>query len=100
MNVFAFCVIPPSAVANVATNSRPPKTVASREKPPLALIANGTARKIIVVGADKMSSIIDYPDRATRVLFGDGAGPVLLEPDNHGYGIMDALIRSIGQAHV
>ncbi len=43
-------------------------------------IANGSARKIIVVGADKMSSIIDYTDRATCVLFGDGAGAVLLEP--------------------
>jgi 3-oxoacyl-[acyl-carrier-protein] synthase-3 len=59
-------------------------------------IANGTARKVIVVGADKMSSIIDYTDRATCVLFGDGAGAVLLEPSAGGYGIMDALIRSDG----
>lgn len=59
-------------------------------------IANGTARKVIVVGADKMSSIIDYTDRATCVLFGDGAGAVLLEPSQGGYGIMDALIRSDG----
>jgi 3-oxoacyl-[acyl-carrier-protein] synthase III len=59
-------------------------------------IANGTARKIVVVGADKMSSIIDYTDRATCVLFGDGAGAVLLEPSESGYGIMDALIRSDG----
>ena len=43
-------------------------------------IATGTARKVVVVGADKMSSIIDYTDRATCVLFGDGAGAVLLEP--------------------
>jgi len=43
-----------------------------------------------------MSSIIDYTDRATCVLFGDGAGAVLLEPDENGYGIMDALIRSDG----
>src|SRR5262245_64260122 len=42
-------------------------------------IANGTARKVVVVGADKMSSIIDYKDRATCVLFGDGAGAVLLD---------------------
>jgi 3-oxoacyl-[acyl-carrier-protein] synthase-3 len=59
-------------------------------------IANGTARKVVVVGADKMSSIIDYTDRATCVLFGDGAGAVLLEPSDSGYGIMDSLIRSDG----
>ncbi|HEY5167035.1 MAG TPA: beta-ketoacyl-ACP synthase III [Pseudolabrys sp.] len=59
-------------------------------------IANGTARKVVVVGADKMSSIIDYNDRATCVLFGDGAGCVLLEPSDSGYGIMDSLIRSDG----
>ena len=59
-------------------------------------IATGAARKVVVVGADKMSSIIDYTDRATCVLFGDGAGAVLLEPDPNGYGIMDALIRSDG----
>lgn len=59
-------------------------------------IAAGTARKVVVVGADKMSSIIDYTDRATCVLFGDGAGAVLLEPQDNGYGIMDALIRSDG----
>jgi 3-oxoacyl-[acyl-carrier-protein] synthase-3 len=59
-------------------------------------IANGTARKVVVVGADKMSSIIDYTDRATCVLFGDAAGAVLLEPNEQRYGIMDALIRSDG----
>jgi 3-oxoacyl-[acyl-carrier-protein] synthase III len=59
-------------------------------------IANGVARKVVVVGADKMSSIIDYTDRATCVLFGDGAGAVLLEPSDTGYGIMDSLIRSDG----
>ncbi len=59
-------------------------------------IANGTARKVVVVGADKMSSIIDYTDRATCVLFGDAAGAVLLEPSVDGTGIMDALIRSDG----
>src|SRR6185437_10957335 len=59
-------------------------------------IANGTAQKVVVVGADKMSSIIDYTDRATCVLFGDGAGAVLLEPSESGDGIMDALIRSDG----
>ena len=59
-------------------------------------IANGAARKVVVVGADKMSSIIDYTDRATCVLFGDGAGAVLLEPSVDGTGIMDTLIRSDG----
>ena len=63
-------------------------------------IANGSARKIIVVGADKMSSIIDYTDRATCVLFGDGAGAVLLEPSTTGYGIMDSLMRSDGAGWV
>src|ERR1017187_7442575 len=60
------------------------------------VIANGPARKVGVVGADKMSSIIDYTDRATCVLFGDGAGAVLLEPSVDGTGIMDTLIRSDG----
>jgi len=63
-------------------------------------IANGTARKVVVVGADKMSSIIDYRDRATCVLFGDGAGAVLLEPEVNGYGIMDTLIRSDGSGMI
>jgi len=63
-------------------------------------IAAGTARKVIVVGADKMSSIIDYTDRATCVLFGDAAGAVLLEPNDEGYGIMDSLIRSDGSGWI
>jgi 3-oxoacyl-[acyl-carrier-protein] synthase-3 len=63
-------------------------------------IANGTARKVVVVGADKMSSIIDYTDRATCVLFGDGAGAVLLEPNSQGFGIMDAQIRSDGSGMI
>ncbi len=58
-------------------------------------IATGTYRRIVVVGADKMSAIIDYTDRATCVLFGDGAGAVLLGPSRT-YGIIDALIRSDG----
>ena len=63
-------------------------------------IANGAARKVVVVGADKMSSIIDYRDRATCVLFGDAAGAVLVEPNGIGYGIMDALIRSDGSGMI
>jgi 3-oxoacyl-[acyl-carrier-protein] synthase III len=58
-------------------------------------IASGTCRKVVVVGADKMSAVIDYTDRATCVLFGDGAGAVLLEPSRK-YGIVDALIASDG----
>jgi 3-oxoacyl-[acyl-carrier-protein] synthase-3 len=52
--------------------------------------------KIIVVGADKMSAIVDYEDRATCVLFGDGAGAVLLEPDTRGNGIIDSILKSDG----
>jgi 3-oxoacyl-[acyl-carrier-protein] synthase III len=58
-------------------------------------IETGTYRKVVVVGADKMSSIIDYTDRATCVLFGDGAGAVLVEPGRQ-YGIIDVLIASDG----
>jgi 3-oxoacyl-[acyl-carrier-protein] synthase-3 len=58
-------------------------------------IETGTYRKVVVVGADKMSAIIDYTDRATCVLFGDGAGAVLLEPGRQ-YGILDVLIASDG----
>jgi 3-oxoacyl-[acyl-carrier-protein] synthase-3 len=59
-------------------------------------IATGSCRKIVVVGADKMSAIIDYTDRATCVLFGDGAGAVLIEPSENGHGIFDTIIRSDG----
>jgi 3-oxoacyl-[acyl-carrier-protein] synthase-3 len=58
-------------------------------------IETGKYKKIVVVGADKMSAIIDYTDRATCVLFGDGAGAVLLEPSRK-YGIIDTVIRSDG----
>ena len=58
-------------------------------------VATGAYRKIVVVGADKMSAIIDYTDRATCVLFGDGAGAVLVEP-NRKYGIIDTVIRADG----
>jgi 3-oxoacyl-[acyl-carrier-protein] synthase III len=59
-------------------------------------IATGQCRKVVVVGADKMSAVIDYTDRATCVLFGDGAGAVLVEPSPNGEGILDSLIRSDG----
>ncbi len=63
-------------------------------------IEAGAHRKVVVVGADKMSSIVDYTDRSTCVLFGDGAAAVLLEPDTEGYGIRDSLLRSDGAGHV
>ena len=59
-------------------------------------IATGSCRKVVVVGADKMSAIIDYTDRATCVIFGDGAGAVLLEASPSGHGIVDTLLRSDG----
>jgi 3-oxoacyl-[acyl-carrier-protein] synthase-3 len=52
-------------------------------------IESGRYKKVLVVGGDKMSSIIDYTDRNTCIIFGDGAGAVLLEPDEEGYGVLD-----------
>jgi 3-oxoacyl-[acyl-carrier-protein] synthase III len=59
-------------------------------------IESGLYKKVIVVGADKMSSIVDYTDRATCILFGDAGGAVLLEPSKDGNGIMDAVLHSDG----
>ncbi len=59
-------------------------------------IENGTAKKVIVIGGDIMSSIINYKDRATCIIFGDGFGGVLLEPDESGHGIQDAIMRVDG----
>ncbi|MBK8737421.1 MAG: ketoacyl-ACP synthase III [Saprospiraceae bacterium] len=59
-------------------------------------IEAGTHKKVIVIGADKMSSIIDYTDRATCIIFGDGCGAVLLEPSTNGYGIVDSVLRGDG----
>ena len=59
-------------------------------------IENGTHKKIIVIGADVMSSIINYKDRATCIIFGDGGGGVLLEPNNDGLGIQDSILKSDG----
>ncbi len=59
-------------------------------------IESGMYKKVIVVGADKMSSIVDYTDRATCILFGDGGGAVLLEPSKDGDGIMDSILHSDG----
>jgi 3-oxoacyl-[acyl-carrier-protein] synthase III len=59
-------------------------------------ILAGSARRIVVVGADKMSALVDYTDRATCVLFGDGAGAVMVERASGGPGIIDTIIRSDG----
>ncbi|MBS1652641.1 MAG: ketoacyl-ACP synthase III [Bacteroidetes bacterium] len=59
-------------------------------------IETGKYKKIVVVGADKMSSIIDYTDRATCIIFGDGAGCVLLEPTNEDVGIKDFILKADG----
>lgn len=53
-------------------------------------------KKVVVVGVDKMSAIVDYEDRATCIIFGDGCGAVLLEPDQEGFGIKDSILRSDG----
>ncbi len=60
------------------------------------LLESGRYKKVIVVGVDKMSSIIDYSDRATCIIFGDGAGAVLLEPTAEKNGIMDSILKSDG----
>jgi 3-oxoacyl-[acyl-carrier-protein] synthase-3 len=60
------------------------------------LIESGRNKKVVVCGADKMSAIIDYNDRSTCIIFGDGAGAVLLEPNEDGYGVLDSILRSDG----
>ena len=59
-------------------------------------IETGRYKKVIVIGVDKMTSILDYQDRTTCVIFGDGAGAVLLEPNEEGNGIIDFILRSDG----
>jgi 3-oxoacyl-[acyl-carrier-protein] synthase III len=59
-------------------------------------VEGGKYKKVVVVGADKMTALMDYTDRATCVLFGDGAGAILIEPSTNGYGIVDTVIRSDG----
>ncbi len=59
-------------------------------------IESGRYKKVVVVGADKMSAIIDYTDRNTCVIFGDGAACVLLEPNEEGYGVQDSILKSDG----
>lgn len=59
-------------------------------------IETGKYKKVVVIGADKMSSIVDYTDRATCIIFGDGAGAVMLEPTEEDYGIKDSILKSDG----
>jgi 3-oxoacyl-[acyl-carrier-protein] synthase-3 len=61
-----------------------------------ALIESGRYKKVVVAGADKMSSIIDYTDRTTCIIFGDGGGAVLLEPNTEGLGVQDSILKSDG----
>ncbi|OQY92964.1 MAG: 3-oxoacyl-ACP synthase [Sphingobacteriales bacterium UTBCD1] len=61
-----------------------------------SLIESGRYKKVVVCGADKMSAIVDYSDRSTCIIFGDGAGAVLLEPDTEGYGVLDSILKSDG----
>ncbi|MFM7815140.1 MAG: beta-ketoacyl-ACP synthase 3, partial [Flavobacteriales bacterium] len=61
-----------------------------------SFIETGKYKKVVIVGGDKMSSIVDYTDRATCVIFGDGAGAVLLEPSEEGLGIQDHILRTDG----
>jgi 3-oxoacyl-[acyl-carrier-protein] synthase-3 len=61
-----------------------------------ALIESGRYKKVVVVGGDKMSAIVDYTDRTTCIIFGDGAGAVLLEPSTENVGVMDSLLKSDG----
>jgi 3-oxoacyl-[acyl-carrier-protein] synthase III len=61
-----------------------------------AYIEAGRYKKVLLIGADKMSSIIDYTDRTTCIIFGDGAGAVLFEPNHEGLGLQDEYLRSDG----
>jgi 3-oxoacyl-[acyl-carrier-protein] synthase III len=65
-------------------------------------IETGQCKKVLMIGADKMSSIIDYTDRATCVIFGDGAGAILLEPTTEDVGIIDSIHQSdgVGRIHL
>ncbi|PWK69271.1 3-oxoacyl-[acyl-carrier-protein] synthase-3 [Mucilaginibacter oryzae] len=59
-------------------------------------IESGKHKKVLVVGGDKMSSIVNYKDRATCIIFGDGCGAVLLEPNDEGNGLIDSILKSDG----
>jgi len=59
-------------------------------------IESGKYKKVLLIGADKMSSIIDYEDRTTCIIFGDGGGAVLFEPNTEGYGVQDEILKTDG----
>lgn len=61
-----------------------------------ALIESGRYKKVVVAGGDKMSAIVDYTDRTTCIIFGDGGGAVLLEPNTEGLGVQDSILKSDG----
>jgi len=65
-------------------------------------VESGQYKKVIVVGADKMSSIVDYTDRSVSPIFGDGAGAVMLEPNTEGLGVVDMILESdgVGRHHL
>lgn len=63
-------------------------------------VESGSHKKVVVVGAEKMSSIVDYTDRTTCPIFGDGAGAVMVEPIENGYGIIDSILQSDGAGRV
>ena len=63
-------------------------------------VESGLYKKVVVVGGDKMSSIIDYEDRTTCIIFGDGCGAALLEPTEEDFGIMDTILKSDGSGRV
>ena len=61
-----------------------------------AYVQSGRYKKVLLIGADKMSSILDYTDRATCIIFGDGAGAALFEPNYEGLGLQDEILKSDG----
>jgi 3-oxoacyl-[acyl-carrier-protein] synthase-3 len=63
-------------------------------------IESGMYKKVIVIGADKMSSIVDYTDRQTCIIFGDASGAVLLEPNQEGLGVQDSILRTDGSGRI
>ena len=67
-----------------------------------AYVASGRYKKVLLIGADKMSSIVDYEDRTTCIIFGDGAGAVLFEPSDEGLGLQDEYFRvdGVGRDHL
>lgn len=59
-------------------------------------VESGSHKKVVVVGVDKMSALVDYEERATCIIFGDGCGAVLLEPNEEGFGVKDSILKSDG----